>query len=321
MTTHERPLSAAGDAYLAAAGAALTGVPDSDRQELLDDLAEHLAELGHESDSGLVDRLGPPEQYATDLLSSAGIERAPVAGWHPSRLVEHVVAVTARFDSPSVHKLQKFALELRPGWWVARGWLAVAALAARNGLQEALWFPNVTRNNHLANFVLLVAAIALSVWAGRGPKWAAWIATALGIVALISVVTANRAYFYQVNDQSYYPSPRMLTDPNGRTITNIFAYNAAAKPIPGVFLTDQSGAPIDVGDGLALQENGVPYISGWFPQPTLIANSVGILRGVQPKPPPFAAPRLPQPAKATATTKPKVSTTTNPPTGASGATG
>jgi hypothetical protein len=39
-TTHERPTSPVSDAYLAAVGAALAGVPDSDRQELLDDLLE-----------------------------------------------------------------------------------------------------------------------------------------------------------------------------------------------------------------------------------------------------------------------------------------
>lgn len=318
MTTHERPLSAAGDAYLAAVGAALAGVPDSDRQELLDDLAEHLAELAHESDAGLIERLGPPEQYAAELLASAGIElgRAKPA-WQRSQVVERVRAATARFDSAGTRRLQAFLADLRPGWWVARGWLVVAAIAARHGLQEALWLPNVTHND-VQNVVLLAGAVALSVWVGRGPKWAAWIATAIGIVALVSVGTADRSYFYQVNDQSYYPSQGMLTDPNGRVIENIFAYDASGKPIRGVFLVDQNGVPIDIGNASTLQENGVPFISGQFPQPTLIMSSAGLLRGVQPKPPPFAAPRLIQPPTTVATpktTKPNATATTSPTTG------
>ena len=313
-TTHDRPASAASDAYLAAVGAALVGVPDSDRQELLDDLAEHLAELAHESDTGLIERLGSPEQYAAELLASAGIEPASRKVRGGSQLVERVRAFTARFDSARTRKLQAFLVELRPGWWVARGWLVVAALAARNGLQEALWLPNVTRNN-IENFLLLVGAVALSVWIGRGPKWAAWLATALGVLALVSVGTADRSVFYQVNDQSSYYQPGVLTDPSGRQIANIFAYDATGKPIPGVYLGDQDGVPVDVGNGSALQENGVPYISGRFPQPTLVPNRLGVLHGVQPTPPPFTAPALPQ---AVQPTVPRTAVTTPKSIGATG---
>ena len=299
-TTQHPPVSAASDAYLAAVGAALAGVPDSDRQELLDDLAEHLAELAHESDTGLTERLGPPELYAAELLASAGIEPAATSGWRRFEIVERARATAARFDSPIVHKLRAFALELRPGWWVARGWLVVAALSVRSGagLQEALWLPNVT-NNDLQNLALLVGAVALSIRIGRGPRWAAWIATALGVLALVSVGTADRSVFYRVTDPVYASNPGVLTDPNGRPISNVFPYDASGKPIRA-YLFDQDGNPLDVGNGAAFQENGIAFVSGLFPQPVLnFGSSTGRVRAAQPTPPCVAIPRLPQPAKPT----------------------
>jgi hypothetical protein len=298
MTTHERPLSAAGDAYLTAVGAALAGVPDSDRLELLDDLSEHLGELAHESDAGLIARLGPPEQYAAELIASAGIETAANSGGRRHELVERLRAKAAQFETPAIQKLRAFALELRPGWWVARGWLVVAALAARSGLQEALWLPNVTSNG-FENFVLLAGAIAVSVWAGRGPKWTAWIATAIGIVALISVTTADRSVFYQVYDDGYTSSPGVLIDPQGQPITNVFPYDASGKPIRA-FLFTQDGNPLDVGNGGAFQENGIAFTSGLFPQPVLTFSEItGRGTAEQPTPPRVAVPQLPPTTAAT----------------------
>ena len=325
-TTHDRPISAASDAYLAAVGVALAGVPDSDRQELLDDLAEHLAELAHETDDGLTERLGPPEKYAAELLASAGIEPAPTTGIARLKLDDRFRRARELFDSPRLRGARAFANDLRPGWWVVRAWLVLAALAARSGLQEALWIPHVTGSTFrtsaghtLFDLAVLAGAVAISVRIGRGPKWAAWIATTLGILALFSVVTANRSYFYRVSDQSYAQPPGVLIDPNGREIDNIFAYDASGKPIPGVFLGDQNGAPLDVGNSTALQENGVSFISGRFPQPNLVPDKYGVLHGVQPKPPHFTVPFIPQATTATTVPKPKGPTTVPRTVGATGA--
>jgi hypothetical protein len=290
-TTYDRALSAASGAYLAAVGAALEGVSDSDRQELLDDLAEHLAELANESDAALIERLGPPEQYAAELLASAGIVPAGTPR-EPKRLAERVRRLQAQLDGPRGRAALAFANELRPGWWVVRGWLVVAAIAARSGLQEALWIPNVT-GKPIVDVALLAVAVFVSVKIGRGPKWAAWAATALGVLALFSVLGANRSYFYRDDySQSSIAIPGVMTDPSGREIDNIFAYNAAGKPLGPVFLFDQNGFPLDVGNATALQANGVPYVSGRFPQPMLVTNNSGQTRGVQPRFPHVAVPQF-----------------------------
>ena len=161
----------------------------------------------------------------------------------------------------------------------------VAAIAARSGLQEALWIPNVT-GKPIVDVALLAVAVFVSVKIGRGPKWAAWAATALGVLAVVSVLGANRSYFYRVDySQTSIAVPGVMTDPSGREIDNIFAFNAAGKFLGPVFLFDQNGFPLDVGNATALQANGVSYVSGRFPQSVLVTNSLGQTRAVQPRPP------------------------------------
>jgi hypothetical protein len=319
-TTHDRTASAASDAYLAAVGAALVGVADSDRQELLDDLAEHLAELAHETDAGLIERLGPPEQYAAELLASAGIEPGARRGSARRRVVERARAAKAYLDKPWPQRLRAFWRDLLPGWWVVRAWLVLAALAARSGLQEALWLPNLTGSTFV-DTGLLAGAIVVSVRIGRGPKWPAYIATAIGVLALFSVLTANRSYFYRFADQQQVTNPSALIDPNGNYVTNIFPFDGSGKPISGIYLSDQYGQPLDVGNSQALQYNGVTFVPGVFPQPEVVTNELGRTRVVQPKPPRFSVPRLPQlyapkSAKTTTTAKPSVKAGSTPTTAA-----
>ena len=59
-------------AYVEAVRAALSGLPDAIRDELLEDLPEHLAEVAADDVGSLTDRLGPPSVYAAELLASAG---------------------------------------------------------------------------------------------------------------------------------------------------------------------------------------------------------------------------------------------------------
>ena len=326
-TTHERPIPTASEAYLTAVGAALAGVPDSDRQELLDDLAEHLREVAPESDAELIERLGTPEQYAAELLASAGIEAMPRRGRQTRLLAARLRAVTNAIDAPFVREVKAFLPDLVPAWWVARAWIILGAIAARGGrLNEAVWIPNVASGsrNFTRDLGLLVAAIVLSVWIGQGaavPRdrrrhWANWTLTGIGIIAVLSLLTADRTNYYQVDTVSQ-PGPYdsgQLVGPQGNTVTNVFAYDASGKSLGPVFLFDQDGAPLDVGNATALQENGVPFVSGLFPQPEFAADQNGTTRAVQPKPPVVHVPSLPQVPGSTpaakAKTKPKAGTPT-----------
>ncbi|MBO0685158.1 MAG: DUF1700 domain-containing protein, partial [Candidatus Dormibacteraeota bacterium] len=55
---------------------ALAAVPASDRQPMLEDLEEHLAEVAAESARPLTERLGDPAAYAAELWAAYG-GRAP----------------------------------------------------------------------------------------------------------------------------------------------------------------------------------------------------------------------------------------------------
>src|SRR5438445_8119630 len=58
--------------YATAVRAALGALPDTERESLLEDLENHLAEVASESDLSLQDRLGRPEDYAAELRSAYG---------------------------------------------------------------------------------------------------------------------------------------------------------------------------------------------------------------------------------------------------------
>ncbi|MDF8265980.1 DUF1700 domain-containing protein [Luteipulveratus flavus] len=66
-------------AYRERVGAALADLPAEERDDLLEDVAEHLAELsvelGDPSATVLEQRLGTPEEYAAELRAAAGFQK------------------------------------------------------------------------------------------------------------------------------------------------------------------------------------------------------------------------------------------------------
>ncbi|HEY0696218.1 MAG TPA: hypothetical protein VGD43_00230, partial [Micromonospora sp.] len=50
----------------------LADLPPETRDELLEDLPEHLTEVAAEADGPLADRLGTPQAYAAELRTAAG---------------------------------------------------------------------------------------------------------------------------------------------------------------------------------------------------------------------------------------------------------
>src|SRR5437870_6781775 len=68
--------------YASAVRAALAPLPDAERESLLEDLENHLAEVASESDLSLQERLGPPEDYAAELRSAYGGGNETSSGRH-----------------------------------------------------------------------------------------------------------------------------------------------------------------------------------------------------------------------------------------------
>jgi hypothetical protein len=81
------------DEYVREVGYRLSDLPWSTRRDLLRELRGHLDELPPETD--LLAQLGPPEKYAADLRSAAGLERrrGPIAFLRARRPHNLIVAV------------------------------------------------------------------------------------------------------------------------------------------------------------------------------------------------------------------------------------
>jgi hypothetical protein len=170
------------EVYVEAVQARLGHLCADERADLIDDLREHLAEAAADAvatGEALVDRLGSPDAYAEEFLSSAGIE--PGADTEAQRrtwsahlaeleLVRRWRARGRRLaDRPAARATMAFVPELRPAWWVVRGYLVVALLpllADVDGAARSFPFPQVF-GSALLGTLLVAIAIPVSVRAGR----------------------------------------------------------------------------------------------------------------------------------------------------------
>src|SRR5690348_5636315 len=114
--------------YAAAVRAELVNLPASERDLLLEDLEDHLAEVAAEPGSTLESRLGDPSAYANELRAAYGVSRQPAVRFTRIRVLRDGFA-RRLFDSGAYRAVREYVPELRPAWWVLRGYLAVLALA------------------------------------------------------------------------------------------------------------------------------------------------------------------------------------------------
>jgi hypothetical protein len=252
--------------YTARVAEQLDDLPDAERQELLEDLEQHLLEVAAEADGDLVERLGPPEAYAAELRASAGIAprgepmersaRERLIAWTtrsgPGRAIRSLAATEA------VRGVRDFLPELRPGWWVLRGYLGVFAIALlwsdrsvypwRRALVPSVFGPAI-------GLVLVGLAMWASVRLGRrasGSKVARRLSLAVSMIVVLMAVAAlnqvqNRVVPIEALRAEPYSSepPAYLQHPDGEPITNICPYAADGSPLSGVLLFDQTGRPIE----------------------------------------------------------------------------
>lgn len=300
------------DPYLAAVALALAGVPDAERLELLDDLADHLAELAADHEGGdaagdLADRLGAPEAYAAEFVASAGIDVPEPTPPRPPSLGGWIAGLTTDLDrSAAVRAVRGFLPDLRPGWWVLRAWAALAILAGvADGGRSVFPLPDPVGNAFVA-LLALAAAVVGSVHLGRQRGWPDRALNGVGAVGVLVAVLAGGAhteYVYQDGGPSGFGA---LTGPNGEHIANIWPYDGEGNPIDGVFLFDQDGNPIGVGQ----QNTSGVVVPGLFPQSQTTYEYdpvTGAERQVPTAPPLVRIPQLPG---ATSTTDSTATTST-----------
>jgi hypothetical protein len=269
-------------AYLDQVRAQLDDLPDAERDDLLEDLEQHLCEVSVEVDEPLAVRLGSPELYAAELRQSAGLppRGAPPAGawgraWTAASRSGLARAGRTAWAHPAVEAVRRFSPETRPGWWVLRGVLLVGSwmvLFASPSVHD-LPVPRLA-GSRLATVALVVAAVWASVWLGRrsssDPRLRAT-AILLNLVVLWMAFHALDRVEGRVGYRFVYQSERTpyLAHPDGTPITDIRPFGVDGTPLESVLLYDQDGRPITnvhgphthgVGADGRVQENRYPVL-------------------------------------------------------------
>ena len=246
-------------AYMAGVRQALAVLPEATRDELLEDLPEHLAEVLAEGGGSLVERLGPPHAYAAELSMTAGMAGAlpgpPRRGARFAAMGDQASAAVRRADvrfGPLLGyaKASEFLVLLRPAWWVLRGYLAAMAFAhlfGDNGAPIGL-LPRIG-DNELVALLLLAAAVLGSIWLGRRGVPAKPLPRRLLQAGSAALVIFALAGFFETDDR--------VTNPGGfqaeyvsqlDSIQDVFVYDGQGRLVENAQLYDQYGTPIQLGD-------------------------------------------------------------------------
>ncbi|TMR97626.1 hypothetical protein [Nonomuraea basaltis] len=216
-----------------------------DREELLEDLDDHLAEIAAESDVPIEDRLGPPIVYAEELMAAYG-GRSESRQRHRVRPQEWVSKAHATMLRQGPYRsFVAFLPELRPGWWVLRGYLLAMLVLSLSD------YGRIVPENP-ADWAVVAASVWVSVWFGRrrGGRSAAVIATALNLAAALALLSGltgapSQASYAQQPVAMAEPAADVLLVGSGSSgIYNIKPYAKDGTPLTDVYLYDQDGTPL-----------------------------------------------------------------------------
>ena len=258
--------------YLQAVHKGLSDLPEDDIEEVLQDLAAHIAELG-ETDPEAA--LGAPETFVSEFRHSAGLDSGDtgrrqrrIVRWVRRRLgtLEQSRRRMTRTFQPLLAPLSRHRAELRTIWIWLRGILALSAYAWVSGdgygNQSWLGFGGV-----VPTVMVMGVATAASVWlAGQRGKWWRRIGIATSVAAALVVLVALTTSRYQTYpDQTFYGEPEdtapvLLIGPNG-PIQNLYAYDTSGNPVQ-VLLYDEYGNPILTLPSYAYDEAGTDSRTG-----------------------------------------------------------
>lgn len=242
------------DRYFAGVSAALADLPEQVRQELLEDLPDHLAEIAADDPASLDERLGPPPAYAAELRAAAGLDvtapkrranrlDAAVAALRPHlRTFDEQVGQLIGYD-----RLVDFLVQLRPAWWVLRGYL-VALVVLNLFLGGAGILPD-SGDAGVTGWAVVLVAVGVSIRMGRRPPRLsrrirpAWLT--VGGVALLAV---GVGYMY-FDDGDYYYTPPSYQD-SGAVYdggSEVYVYTPDGQPITNVRVYDRGGNAVPIG--------------------------------------------------------------------------
>lgn len=223
----------------------------------------------------LVARFGPPDAYADELRSAAGMPSpdapagpvlAPTRGevllawWQEKQQV-----ATSHPRWPAV---RAFALALRPAWWVARGWVLFGILFTASSHDGAVVAPS-----DLVEWVVLLGFVWLSVEYGRGrwdlPRPLRTVAVGASVLAAVFLVPGIASAAGSGSGDAFVQwSVEPVADGvyiDGRPVTNLFVYDAEGDAIDRAQILDNRGRPVVISSSDGVYLEGEATTLFWVP--------------------------------------------------------
>jgi len=238
------------ETYLARVRAALADVPADERDDLLAEVEASLHESASETEGSVAAQLGPPEDFAAELRSAAGLHPSSTPATAGLReTIERLVS------SAQLAASLRFFRELAPIWWAVRGYVAVAGLALAAGASWSTSHGAVPRigNAKLGAAAILVAvaaSIALGLWSRRTGR--ARLPLALLNVVLLAAVVPVAIHLSHRTEASIATRVVIQTEPvpglayNGAPVDNIYPYSRNGGLLHDVLLYTGAGTPLNV---------------------------------------------------------------------------
>jgi HAAS domain-containing protein len=242
-------------AYLASVREALDDLPTAERDDLLAEVEDSLVEAVTEGGGPIVARLGQPEEFAAELRAAAGLQERVAAAPKPERVPLRELAARLAADD-RVRAARRVIRELAPIWWLARAYVAVAALAL---LFDASWSTRHPSVPHIptaeVGLALIAVAVVASIWLGlrtrpgsprlRQIVLAANLVLVAAILPVASHLTdARQPELIYVSVPSE-PLPGLAN--SGAAVENIYPYSRDGHLLQDVLLYDAAGNPLSVG--------------------------------------------------------------------------
>ncbi|MEH0818999.1 MULTISPECIES: HAAS signaling domain-containing protein [unclassified Micromonospora] len=243
--------------YVERVRAALADLPPEARDELTEDLPEHLAEVAAEDGGSLVERLGEPEAYAAELRAAAGAGERSAGrlgleqrfGAAASRARVRLAGLDTRLGPLLGYaSASEFLRLLRPAWWVLRGYLAALLLGVLAGGPTAL-LPRVG-DNPLLGLVVLIGCVLASIWLGRRGgelrRWPRFLLQAGTAVLIIFALSLLVSVDQRARWPSEYYDPISVRTPYDE-VQDVYVYDSEGRLVENARLFDQNGTPIRLG--------------------------------------------------------------------------
>jgi hypothetical protein len=242
-TTLESPEVAA---YLAAVRAELADLPAEEREDLLADVEASLVDAGDPPALA-------PAAFAAELRDAAGLDPGPAAA--PAGAPSLVDSLRAWASSERAVRLLATARELAPIWWLARAYVATAAIALLAGWGWPLGSGTRSYTLSIETSALVLAGAGLvSVWLGlrgrRGLSGHSRIRLAVNVALALAAIPVAVHSLDRLDERPYFTvvaaEPVSGLANSGVPIRNLYPYSRDGRLLHDVLLYDDRGLPVPI---------------------------------------------------------------------------